>query len=239
MGNKDKVEFETWYKNIYQVFMRVQEEYHNNLHQDDLWYIFEENKAYCTDDVRVLHLCFRKFLHACQQTTQILPGVDNMTIASYSNKVWRTYHLEKDTVGLVPNKGYLQKDIQNKMAKTWLAFLNSCYLKGKLQYADKDGGEKKIYILGGLYKVEGFLEEENTVYEFFSCYFHGCPQSTNTTAKSIGAGMQMGDLYTMTRNRVAALCSAGFKLVTIWVCEWRQEIREDQETKAMYDCRVE
>ena len=49
----------------------------------------------CTDDVRVLRLCFMKFLHACQQTTQILPGVDNMTIASCSNKVWRTYHLER------------------------------------------------------------------------------------------------------------------------------------------------
>ena len=240
MSNKDKVEFETWYNNnIYQVFMRVQEEYQNGLRHDDLWYdIFEENEAYCRDDVRVLRLCFMKFLHACQQTTQILPGVDNMTIASYCNKVWRTHHLEKDTVGLVPHKGYLQKDIQSKMAKTWLAFLDSCYLEGKLQYAGKDAGEKKIYILGGLYKVDGFLEEENTVYEFFGCYFHGCPRCTNATAKSIGAGMQMGDLYTMTMNRVAALRSAGFKVVTIWECEWKREMREDQETKAMYDCFV-
>lgn len=103
-----------------------------------------------------------KFLHACQETTQILPGVDNMTIASYCNKVWQTHHLEKDTVGLVSHKGYLQKDIQSMMAKTWLAFLDSCYLEGKLQYAGKDAGEKKIHILGRLYKVDGFLEEENT-----------------------------------------------------------------------------
>ena len=66
-------------------------------------------------------------------------------------------------VGLVPHRGYLQKDTQSKMAKTWLAFLDTCYLEGKLQYTGKDAGEKKIYTLGGLYKVDGFPEEENTV----------------------------------------------------------------------------
>lgn len=240
MSNKYKVDFEKWNaKNIYKVFLRVQEEYQNGLRQDDLWYdIFEENEAYCRDDVRVLRLCFMKFFYACQATRQIMPGVDNMTIASYCNKVWRTNHLEKDTVGLLPHKRYLQKDIQSRMAKTWLAFLDTCYLEGELQYAGKDAGEKKIYILGGLYKVDGFLREENTVYEFFGCYFHGCPRCTNATAKSIEAGMQMGDLYTMTMNRVAALHDAGFKVVSAWECEWKREMREDQETKAMYECFV-
>ena len=122
--------------------MQVQEEYQNGLHQDDLWYdIYKENEAYCGDGVRVLRLCFMKSFHACQATTEIM----------------------LDTVGLVPHKGYLQKDIQSKMAKTWLAFLDTCYLEGKLHYAGKDAWEKKIYNLGGLYKVDGFLEEENTV----------------------------------------------------------------------------
>lgn len=118
MNSKDKTEFEKWYaENIHEVYMQVQQEYENGIRKDDLWYdIFEENRAYCRDDVRVLRLCFMKFFNACQATTQIMPGVNNMTIASYCNKVWRTHHLEKDTVGLVPHKGYLQKDVQSKMA---------------------------------------------------------------------------------------------------------------------------
>lgn len=105
---------------------------------------------------------------------QILLGVDNMIIVFYCNKVWWMYYLEKDIVGLVFYKGYFQKDIQSKMVKIWLVFFDSCYFEGKLQYVGKDVGEKKIYILGGFYKVDGFLEEENMVYEFFGCYFYGC-----------------------------------------------------------------
>ena len=271
MNSKEKAEFEQWYtQNIHKVYMQIQQEYENGLRKDDLWYyIFEENRTYCRDDVRVLRLCFMKFFDACRTTTQIMPEVNNMTIASYCNKVWRTHHLEKDTVGLVPHKGYLQKDVQSKMAKTWLAFLDTCYLEGKLQYAGKDAGEKKISILWGLYKgylqkdvqskmaktwlafldtcylegklqyagkdagekkisilmglykVDGYLAEENAVYEFLGCYFHGCPRCTNASSNSIGAGMEMGDLYTMTMNRLAVLRAAGFKLHTIWECAWK------------------
>ena len=240
MNSRDKAEFDKWYaQNIFDVYMQVNEEYENGLREDDLWYdVFAENLAYCRDDVRVLRLCFMKFFNACEATTKIMPGVDNMTIASYCNKVWRTHYLEKDTVGLVPHKGYLQKDVQSKMAKTWLAFLDLCYHEGKLTYAGKDAGEKKICILGGLYKVDGFLEEEKTVYEFFGCFFHGCVRCTSPTAKSIGAGLQMGDLFTMTMNRVAALRSAGFKVVYIFECEWKRELREDLETKTMYEFYV-
>lgn len=50
--------------------------------------------------------------------------------------------------------------------------------------------------------------------------------------------MQMGDLYTMTMNRVALLRAVGFRVVTIWECDWKRELREDAETKAMYECFV-
>ena len=147
--------------------MQGKQEYESGGHLDDLWNeVFEENLAYCWDDVRVLRLCFMKFFDACQATTKIMPGVGNMTIASYCNKVWWTHFLEKDTVGLVPHRGYLQKDVQSKMAKTWLAFLDTCHHEGRLQYAGKDAGKKKICIMGSLYKVDGFLEKEKIVYEF-------------------------------------------------------------------------
>ena len=29
---------------------------------------------------------------------------------------------------------------------------------------------------GELYYVDGFDEETNTVFEFYGCYFHGCPR---------------------------------------------------------------
>ena len=154
MSTKDKQEFDAWYKeNINEVYTQVKHEYESGRGQDDLWHdAFEENLAYCCDDMRVLCLCFMKFFEACPATTKIMPGMTNMTIASYCNKVWQTHFLEKDTVGLVPHGGYLQKDIQSKMAKTWLAFLDTRHRKGRLQSLGKDTGEKTICIMGGLYK---------------------------------------------------------------------------------------
>ena len=55
---------------------------------------------------------------------------------------------------------------------------------------------------------------------------------------SIGAGMQIGDLYTSTMNRLAVVRSAGYRVRYIWECEWKCELRVDAETKAMYECYI-
>lgn len=84
MSAKDKQEFDAWYKeNIFEVYIRVKQEYESRERKDDLWYdVFEENLVYCPDDVRVLRVCIMKFFEACQATIKIMPGVGNMTIAS-------------------------------------------------------------------------------------------------------------------------------------------------------------
>ena len=38
-----------------------------------------------------------------------------------------------------------------------------------------NGGEKKLTIDDKTYKVDGFCEKTNTVYEFYGCFWHGCP----------------------------------------------------------------
>ena len=48
----------------------------------------------------------------------------------------------------------------------------------------------------------------------------------------------MGDLYTSTMNRLAVIRSAGYGVRYIWECEWKCELREDPETKAMYECYI-
>ena len=133
MSAKDKQEFDAWYKeNIFEVYIRVKQEYESRGRKDDLWYdVFEENLVYCPDDVRVLRVCIMKFFEACQATIKIMPGVGNMTIASYCNKVWRTNFLEKDTVG--PSQKLTSERCSEQNGKTWLAFLDTCHHKGRLR----------------------------------------------------------------------------------------------------------
>ena len=80
MSTKDKQEFDARYKeNINEVYMQVKYEYESGGGQDDLWYdAFEENLAYCRDDMRVLCSCFIKFFEACPATTKIMPGMANI-----------------------------------------------------------------------------------------------------------------------------------------------------------------
>ena len=77
MSVKDKEEFDVWYqKNIFEVYMQVWQEYENGV-RESMFFVFFVSK----------------FFDACEATTQIMPGVGNMTIASYCNKVWRTHFL--------------------------------------------------------------------------------------------------------------------------------------------------
>ena len=39
-------------------------------------------------------------------------------------------------------------------------------------------------------------------------------------------------------NRLAVIRSAGYEVRYIWECKWKSELREDAETKAMYECYV-
>lgn len=37
-----------------------------------------------------------------------------------------------------------------------------------------NGGEKQIIINNQTYKVDGYCEKNNTVYEFYGCFWHSC-----------------------------------------------------------------
>ena len=100
-------------------------------------------------------MCFLKFLETCMQTTGIMPGVDNLPIASYCNLVWKAKFLEPGTVGLGPQKGYVHKNTQSKIALSWLKFLDICHFEGQLEYAGKDRREHKVRLRGGILKSRG------------------------------------------------------------------------------------
>ena len=54
----------------------------------------------------------------------------------------------------------------------WLNYVSSGV---NIQHA-LNGGEKKLTIDNKTYKVDGFCEKTNTVYEFYGCFWHGCPK---------------------------------------------------------------
>ncbi len=90
-----------------------------------------------------------------------------------------------------------------------------------------NGGEHKINIGNKIIKVDGYCKETNTVYELKGCYWHFHPANqclTQHSRKAYQANKSnykmFGDLYIETIERELLIERAGYKLVSIWECEY-------------------
>jgi len=78
----------------------------------------------------------------------------------------------------------------------------------------QNGGEYQIP--STKFKVDGFCEENNTVYEFYGDYFHGNPLAYESTYFNSVCRKSMGELYAKTIKRENKIKELGYELVTIW-----------------------
>ena len=58
------------------------------------------------------------------------------------------------------------------MSIMWLNYISK---DKNIQHA-LNRGEKELTTCDKTYKVDGFCEETNTVYQFYGCFWHGCPR---------------------------------------------------------------
>ena len=104
---------------------------------------------------------------------------------------------------------------QSRMAIAWLKRVAK--EEGvHIQHAD-NGGE--VCILDTPYRVDGYCEETNTIYEFHGDYWHGNPAVYDRDV--LRNGKTMGEYYDNTIERENVLRSMGYNLVVMWESEWR------------------
>ena len=100
---------------------------------------------------------------------------------------------------------------------TWLEYLmskNPISIQHKLRF-----GQKVLIINSTKYYPDGFsCIGAGTIYEYYGCYFHGCPKCFPNAE----------DLYNKAIARENIFIKAGYKLITIWDCEFKkdEEMRE-------------
>jgi len=66
------------------------------------------------------------------------------------------------------------------------------------------------------YKVDAFVPETNTVYEFFGDYWHGNPEKYSAAEKNFHNKKTFGELYEETKTRISRLEESGYKIIYIW-----------------------
>ena len=82
--------------------------------------------------------------------------------------------------------------------------------------------------------VDGYCHETNCVYEFHSCFYHGClahfessastahrvRKTTNNKVETTYECMKFGNLLSNTFTKIENLKETGYNVVEMWECKW-------------------
>ena len=102
----------------------------------------------------------------------------------------------------------------SKIAILWLENIEKT--DGKFIQHAGNIGEKKIKINNKLFKVDGYCENTNTIYEFYGDFWHGNPKIYDEKETHPLNKKTYGDLYNETIYRENVLRQEGYNLITIW-----------------------
>ena len=121
--------------------------------------------------------------------------------------------MPKKTIAIVPE--YAKTDNFSKMSIIWLNYMSNGV---NIQHA-LNGGEKKLTIGNKTYKVDGFCEETNTVYEFYGCFWHGHPKCYRSNIINTKNQKDMGTLNDLTVEKRDTIKNAGYNHVSTYECQ--------------------
>ena len=95
----------------------------------------------------------------------------------------------------------------------------------RIQHA-RNGEEFKI----GNIAVDGYHAESNTCYEFFWDLWHGCRRCyTRRNMLLPGIEKTFHDVYAATMERLSRLRKMGYKVETMWECDFLEERKENPD----------
>ena len=178
-------------------------------------YVFDFKKEileYCRSDVDILRRGIMKLREDFIDLENIDP-LRYITIASVCMTIYRSNYMPQKTIAIVPE--YAKTDNFSKMSIIWLNYMsNGTNIKHAL-----NGGEKKLTIDNKTYKVDGFCKETNAVYEFYGCFWHGCPNCYKPNIINSKNQRDMGTLNDLTIEKRETIKSAGYNHVSTYECQ--------------------
>lgn len=188
-----------------------------------LWNLKAELLKYCRDDVRILREAWLKFEKAVHDLTGFLPGVNNVSIASLTNLVFRASITSDKQIGVVPVNHYVKRNTTSNIACEYFYWLDLFYYGGELRFSHKGTeGEACIVLKGKKHFVDAFHPASRTIFEFAGCFFHGCPLCTLPDSKCALNNKRNRDLYCEFQQRIGLLKEHDFRVEIMWECEWRR-----------------
>ena len=219
--------------------------------------------AFDTTDDAVFHLYGQKFCELNKLLRQNVVGGPSIIFHRYHEVgVTKIRELEygdeaesvKSVIGLDANALYLWAFGQKLPTGEFIVRQSPQFKKEKKQKAFSSKGiawlervasEKNIKILHALngreirigsrkLKVDGFCPDNDTIYEYHGCYYHGCrvcKADKQDDLHPYGDGKTFAEIRQQTEEKKSYLESLGYKVVEKWECE--DEIRPKQQDNGL------
>jgi G:T-mismatch repair DNA endonuclease (very short patch repair protein) len=204
-----------------------------NIYKDDKkWNMMDVLTEYCVNDVIVLLNCMEEFRKIHIEITNNDLFLD-LTLAGSCIRDFIDNHMEPQSIGIIPAKGYSRCSNQSDSALMWLKFTekqSNC----RIEHAQQ-GGEFKFK--GRNYKLDGVCHATKTAYEFMGCYWHGCNKCFSNVDYNPSRNSAMPSLYSNTMDRLREIKHLmeselpDYSLKVIWEHDFVNEVCKSDEYK--------
>ena len=224
MSPSRKEEFLAWYDE------KVSQRYIFNFQHELL--------TYCQSDVRLLNQGCVTFQSQFKEIVNFNPMQECTTIASACNVAYRKKWMPAHKIAVEPVRGWRPTHNQSHLALEWLYWeekkLDNPNLLSRIAHVDNKGertpthGRRKFL-------VDGY--DEQTVYEFQGCFYHGCLRCfpNRRQRHPIHLNKTMYDVREDTRQKIIQLNELGYRVCEMWECEWNRMKNSDAQIKQFVD----
>jgi G:T-mismatch repair DNA endonuclease (very short patch repair protein) len=196
--------------------------------------------SYCMQDVVILKKFCLKLTKQMFEESRIEIFRESLTLASFTNKVYRRMFMREDSIGIIPKMGYRLANVQSKIALKYLIYFEKYEMSRDSKfYTAWNGREKTIMTQGRAYKVDGYYEhEENSgklskhVVEFQGCYFHQHENCSLNKPRLIKMDDVLKERYKLTPREYTArkikdLQEAGYIVKQVWECDFKAFLKNN------------
>ena len=180
---------------------------------------------YCRSDVDILRRCCGQFQQTIKDLVKVDPFAEAITFASAANLAFRRNFMPEQSLAIIPTEGYQPERKYSVKALRWLKWI-AHETNHDIRHA-RNGGEVRI----GRYSVDGYNMNNQTLYEFYGCFWHGCPEcfpNLKQEEHPVRHGCTFDDLYQATLSRQTYLNALCFNVETIWEHDFDRRCKEDE-----------
>lgn len=195
-------------------------------------YVFDfarELELYCKMDVTILRRACVAFRGIFIEIGNLCP-YQSPTIASACSRLYRKNFLRQDTIGVFSPRGYRLCDNQSRKAVAWLL-----WTERRLNLRIVHAGYNREHRLRENILVDGYCEQQNHVFQFHGCWFHGCPRCFTVNRDRTGNKKDeetMDDKYERTVAISRKIRHFGYRLTEVWECDFDRARQDDPEIDA-------